>query len=157
MPLKRLATLALTAALAAGFSTTPAVASDRTDVMATVNQFVDGFNKVDTKRMLATCDAQAAVIDDFPPHEWQGSAACSDWWNDFVAFCKAQGITDSIVTLGKAQHDDVTGARAYVVVPATYTFKQHGKRVVESGAVFTLALHKGADGWRIAGWAWADR
>jgi hypothetical protein len=156
MIFKRFATLALAAMLTAGLATAPAAASDQTDVMATVNQFVDGFNKVDAKTMLATCASQAAVIDDFPPHEWHGTAACAAWWNDFLTYCKAQGIVDSIVTLGKTQHDDVTGVRAYVVVPATYAFKQHGKTVVQSGAVWTLALHKTAAGWRITGWAWAD-
>jgi hypothetical protein len=35
------------------------------------------------------------------------------------------------------------------------TFKVGGKQVAQSGAVFTVALRKQAEGWRIAAWAWA--
>jgi hypothetical protein len=46
------------------------------------------------------------------------------------------------------------GDSAYVVVPATMTFKVGGKQVTQSGAVFTVALRKIAEGWRIGAWAW---
>jgi hypothetical protein len=41
------------------------------------------------------------------------------------------------------------------VVPATYTFKQHGKRVKESGSTVTVALKKSGTEWRITAWAWS--
>jgi len=132
-----------------------AAASEKTGVMATVHKFVDGFNKGDTRMELSACTAQSAVIDDFPPHVWQGSG-CANWVRDYAAMTKKQGITNGIVTLGTPRHVDVTGDRAYVVVPTIFTFKQHGKPVTESGATFTLALQKLASGWRITGWAWAD-
>ena len=50
---------------------------------------------------------------------------------------------------------DVTGDRAYVVVPASYKYKEHGKPVSETGSTFTVALQKGPAGWLIAGWAWS--
>ena len=56
----------------------------------------------------------------------------------------------------EAAGGDVTGDRAYVVVPATYTYKQKGKPVTESDAVWIFAMQKLASGWRIAGWAWAQ-
>jgi ATP:corrinoid adenosyltransferase len=34
-------------------------------------------------------------------------------------------------------------------------FKVHGKQITQSGAVFTMALRKTAEGWRIAACAWA--
>lgn len=36
-------------------ATGPAIASEETDVMVPVHQFVDGFNKNDTKTALAAC------------------------------------------------------------------------------------------------------
>jgi ketosteroid isomerase-like protein len=59
------------------------------------------------------------------------------------------------VKLAKPRHVDVTGDRAYVVVPATMTFKVHGKPVTQTGSTFTVALRKLEDGWRITAWAWA--
>jgi hypothetical protein len=63
-------------------------------------------------------------------------------------------ITDGIATLAKPKHVDVTGDRAYAVVPATYTYKENGKKVAESGSFLTVALQKSAAGWVITGWAW---
>jgi hypothetical protein len=64
------------------------------------------------------------------------------------------GASDYFVTLGEALHNNVTGDSAYMVIPATMTFKVGGKQVTQSGAFFTVALCKLAEGWRIAAWAW---
>lgn len=146
--------VAFAIALAVG----PAAASDKSEnaaVMAAVNQFNDGMNKGDTKTALATCASPAFIIDEFPPHSWSGATACADWANDFDAFNKKSGVTDVKATLGKPRHVDITGDRAYVVVPATYTYKEKGKRVTESGSTLTAAMQKGADGWRITAWTWS--
>jgi len=60
------------------------------------------------------------------------------------------------VTLAKPKHVDLTGERAYVVMPATYTYKESGKKVTESGSTMTVALQKSASGsWLITSWAWS--
>jgi ketosteroid isomerase-like protein len=136
---------------AAGF----AAASDQADVMKPVNQFVEGFNKGDVKSALATCADQVFIIDEFAPYQWSGLGACSAWANDYDADAKKNGVTDGVVTLGEPKHVDVSGDRAYVVVPADYRWKQNGKPMKETGSTLTLTLRKGADGWRITSWAWA--
>lgn len=143
--------VALAIALAAG----SASASDKTEVMATVNQFIDGFNNGDVKSALATCASPVSIVDEFPPYAWQGPTACADWANDFEANAKKDAITDSVVTLAKPRHVNVSADRAYVVVKADYKYKQKGKKVSQKGATMTVALQKSAAGWRITGWAWA--
>ena len=130
-------------------------ASQETAVMSTVNQFVTSFNKGDTKTAAAACADQTSIIDEFPPHEWHGAGACSTWMNDYDADAKRNGITDGFVTLSKPRHIDITADRAYVVVPADYTYKRNGKPVKEADSMLTLALQKGAAGWRVTGWSWA--
>ena len=132
-----------------------AAASEKTDVLVPVHQFVDGFNKGDTKTALAACADQTSIIDEFPPHEWHGAGACSKWMNDYDADAKKNGITDGAVTLGNPRHVDITADRAYVVVPASYTYKKKGKLVKETDSMFTLVLQRGKEGWRVTGWAWA--
>jgi len=124
-------------------------------VIASVHQFVDGFNKGDTKAIVAACADQTSILDEFPPHEWHGTGACAKWVNDFDADAKMNGITDGVVTLSKPSHVDVTADRAYVVIPANYHFKQKGKPTSEVGSIITLTLQKGPSGWQITGWAWA--
>ena len=123
--------------------------------MVPVHQFVDAFNKGDTKTAAAACAEQTSIIDEFPPHEWHGAGACSTWMNDYDADAKKNGITDAIVTLGSPRHIDITAERAYVVIPSDYTFKLKGKPAKETGSMFTFALRKGEAGWRITGWSWA--
>jgi ketosteroid isomerase-like protein len=133
-----------------------AFASDKTDVMRPVFQFVDAFNRDDLKSALGDCPAQSAIIDEFPPYLWQGATACADWSNDFNAYRQRNHITNPKITLGLVSYVDITGDRAYVVIPAHLTFKQNGKRVTERNPTLTLTLQKIADSWRIAGWAWAN-
>ena len=132
----------------------PAAASDKTDVMVPVHQFVDGFNKGDVKSALAACAEQTSIVDEFPPYEWHGPGACAKWAEDFGADAKKNGITDGVVTLGKPRHVDISGNNAYVVVPADFRYKKNGKPTHEIGSTLTVALQKEADGWRMTGWAW---
>ena len=145
----------LVALALATFSIAQAPQSPRTTVLATVNQFVDSFNKGDIKTLLAACADQTSIIDEFPPHEWHGTGACAKWVSDFDVDAKKNGITDGFVTLGKPSHVDITADRAYVVIPANYSFKQNGKPVSEVGSIITLTLQKNAADWRITGWSWA--
>lgn len=129
--------------------------SSQTAVMAPVRQFVDGINQDDFAKLAAACAPTAAIIDEFPPHEWQGPTACSDWARGFEAGAKQAGWTNVVVTLGTPRHIDVDGDSAYVVAPASYSYRQNGKTGGESGSVWTFALRKLSTGWRIAGWTWA--
>ena len=132
-----------------------AVASEETDVMVPVQQFVEGFNKSDAKMAEAACAEEALIIDDFPPHMWHGAGAASKWFKAYEAYAKANNMSEAVVTLDKPKHVDVTGAVAYVVVPTTFRFKKKAEVVNETG-VMTLVLHKAVKGWQITAWSWAD-
>ena len=132
-----------------------ATGQDKTAVMATVRQFVDAFNKGDTKAALATCADQTSIIDEFPPHEWHGAGACQKWMDDYEADARKNDISDGLVTLSSPRHVEITAERAYVVVPANYTYKQKGKPMKETNSLFTLVLQKAGTGWRITAWAWS--
>ena len=130
-------------------------ASEQTDVMATINQGIEAFNKGDSKSLIALCADEMCIIDEFPPHEWHGPGTCSKWLADYDADAKKNEITDGAVTIAKPRHVDITGDRAYVVVPADYTYKQHGKPMKETNSIWTFTLAKVQGNWRITGWAWA--
>jgi ketosteroid isomerase-like protein len=153
--LKRFGSLAFASALLLACTAGQARASEQTDVVATVHQFIDGFNKGDVTSALAACAPSASIIDEFPPHQWTGAGACATWAAAFGADAKKNGITDGIVTLQTPWHVDVSGDRAYAVIPANYAYEQNGKPVTETGSVLTVVLAKLPAGWRITGWAWA--
>jgi hypothetical protein len=132
----------------------PSIADDKTDVMATVQRFTDGFNKGDTTMAPAACTEDVSIIDEFPPHSWHGAGSCLRWMQDYGIDAAKNGITDGWVVLGRPKHVDITGSRAYVVVPSTYTYKVKGKPVKEASCMFTLVLQKREAGWLISDWCW---
>jgi ketosteroid isomerase-like protein len=151
----RIIGLAVVCAAAQPMISAQSPAAGTADVTAVVRQFVDGFNKGDAKALASTCADQVAIIDEFPPHAWQGTGACGKWSSDYEADAKKNGISDGVVTLGKPTHVDVSGDRAYVVWPADYVYKMKGKLAGETGSILTVALHKDSTSWRITGWSWA--
>jgi ketosteroid isomerase-like protein len=122
--------------------------------MAAVRQYIDGFNTGDVEVMAATFADPGSILDGMAPHVWHGPTAAQDWYRDVLIEGKQHDASDYFVTLGEPLHNNVTGDSAYVVVPATMTFKVGGKQVTQSGAFFTVALRKLPEGWRIAAWAW---
>lgn len=149
-----IARFAIAAALAC--SVLPAAASTSDDVIAAVQKANASFNKDNKPAWLSLCGAEAVIIDNFAPYRWEGTSACSDYWDANDADSKKNGITDEVVTLGKPWHVAVTDDHAYVVVPTNDTYKQKGKRVVRPGSVWTFTLQKVAAGWLVTGMAWGQ-
>jgi ketosteroid isomerase-like protein len=125
------------------------------DPVAVVRQYIDAFNHGDAKTMEACFAVPGSILDGMAPHVWSGPTATVDWYRDVLVEAAHHGATGYFVTLDTPLHANVTGDSAYVVILASMTFTVNGRRVTQSGAVFTVALHKSADGWRIAAWAWA--
>jgi len=152
MNFNRFAAIVTAIVFALPFGSQNLFAADKDDIVATIHQFIDN---LDPKTMLAACDSPASIIDEFPPHVWSGPTACADWLKAFGEYNDKNGITPGDVKIGTPWGVDVAGDRAYVVAPATYEYKQHGKNLKELHSVFTVALRKTDAGWRITAWAWS--
>jgi ketosteroid isomerase-like protein len=125
------------------------------DPLATVHQYIDAFNRGDAKAMAAAFAVPASILDGMAPHVWHGPTATEDWYRDVLVEGEHAGASGYVVSLGEPRHVNVTGDNAYVVVPASMTFKVAGTEITQTGAIFTAALRKLGEGWRIAAWAWA--
>jgi hypothetical protein len=150
--------LALTLVITLTFLINPpsTLASDKTDVVDAVNRYLSNLDSDKIQTSLGMCDTQVSILDEFPPHAWEGPTACADWWKGLLAYNEKNGITDGDGTLGTAWTVDVTGDRAYFVAPMTYSYKQKGKSVKES-ASFAVALKRIPAGWRISSWAYSKQ
>ena len=126
-----------------------------TDPLAAVQQYIDAFNKGDREGMSAAFSIPGAILDGMAPHLWVGPTAAQDWYRDVLIEGEQHGASDYFVTLGEPLHNNITGDSAYLVVPATMKFQIQGQEVLQAGAMFTVALRRLAEGWRIAAWAWA--
>ena len=125
------------------------------DPMVAVRRYIDAFNNGDAKVMAEAFTVPGTILDGMAPHSWQGPTATQDWYRDVLAEGEQHGASGYVVSLGEPLHNDVTGDAAYVVAPATMTFNVHGRQVTQTGAIFTVALRRVDDAWRIASWAWA--
>lgn len=145
--MRYLASILLCVAIAA-----PATAKDAA-IEAPIRQFVDSFNKGDAAGAAATMVEKVTIIDEVAPFHWRGKGAFGVWGADLDKDSKAKGITDQSVALGAVTRELSDGTNAYVIVPATYRFKQKGVAMVEV-AQMTITLEKGTAGWKINGWTW---
>ena len=125
------------------------------DPRVAVETYIDSFNRRDEGGMAACFADQGVILDGMAPHLWTGPSAASDWWRDVLTEGEHLGAGDYRVTLGEPLHNAVTGDSAYVVVPATMTFKLRGQPITQTGAVITFALTKQNGNWHIAAWAWS--
>jgi hypothetical protein len=134
------------------FTATGAIAAPDNPA-APARAFIAAFNKGDMAGARAAHEADISIMDEMPPHIWRGPAAFDEWVAALTSYGKAHGRTNEKVTLGAARVATVAGDRAYVVVTALYTFADKGKPMREP-ATMTFAVHRGAAGWKIAGWSW---
>jgi hypothetical protein len=138
----------------AAFSTASAATAANAQLEVPIHQFIDAFNKGDMKGAAATHVATGvSIIDEVPPHLWQGPKAFATWAADLTKNDKAAGISDEKVTLGAVTREVVSGQTAYVVIAATYSFKQKGVAMHEP-AQMTFAMKMSGEAWKIVGWTW---
>jgi ketosteroid isomerase-like protein len=127
------------------------------ELFAPIQKFIDSFNKGDAAGAAATHAASAdlTIIDEVPPYAWRGAKAFQAWSADLESDAKKNGITDPMVTLSPPMRIERSGDRAYVVVPAVYTFKLKGTAMREAAQMaFVLKRGTGAGSWLIDGWTW---
>lgn len=130
-------------------------ASNDTGPMAAVRQFIDGFNSNDVELAQGACADENSIIDDFPPYEWTGRGATTNWLTDMAQMGAEYGMSEPSVTLDAPHaHVIVSAKHAYVVVPIDVQWLQDGAPDERTGRL-TLALGEGPGGWRISALAWA--
>lgn len=69
------------------------------DPMGAVHQYIDGFNKGDTKMMAATFAVPGSILDGMAPHVWQGPTATQDWYRDMLVEGEQHGASGPISAL----------------------------------------------------------
>ncbi|WP_111511182.1 YybH family protein [Mycobacterium kyogaense] len=125
------------------------------DPLAAVHGYVEAFNAGDVAAMAAAFDDEGTILDGMAPHLWTGPSAVENWYRDVMAKSAKLGASDYAVTVGEPLHNDVSDDTAYLVFPATLGSRLNGSPMMQTGALFTLALRRRADSWLISAWAWS--
>lgn len=129
--------------------------ANQTEAAAVVQRYIEAFNRGDVEAMAACFAPEGSILDGMAPHVWRGERAARDWYRDVLVEGEHLGAEGYQVALEAPLHADVTGNAAYVVCPASMSFRLRGVPIVQTGAVFTTALQVIDGAWRIAAWAWA--
>ena len=80
------------------------------DVAAPIHQFIDGFNKGDTKSAYAAyASGSVSIIDEFAPHLWTGANAAHAWAAAYDKHAQATGVTDGNVKYGEVTRTEIEG------------------------------------------------
>jgi hypothetical protein len=133
----------------------PFVSAATPDVTLPIRQFIDGFNTGDTKSAYAAyATGDITIVDEFAPHRWVGPHAAQDWAADYDKHAQAAGVSEGLVKYGEPTRSEIEGDVAYVIIPATYLYKDRGRATVEEGQM-TFVLHAEAGGWKIRAWTWS--
>ena len=93
------------------------------------------------------------IIENYPPFIFSGRNAVKRWEAGFRAHAAEGQLTELVANFGPAQDFTVIGARAYFVLPTTWTGRTAGKRFEESGA-WSFVLVRADLGWRVLGYGW---
>ncbi len=121
--------------------------------MVAVHRFVEGFNNYDIDSAQAACAGETSIVDDFPPYQWTGLGATTNWYRDMFVFAAEYGMSDWSVALDEPRHLIVSDRLAYVVVPVTARWLENGVPSDRTG-FFTAALRDLDEGWRVSAFVW---
>ena len=149
--------LALAALTCLTMTGTPAFAqSPDAAVTAPITAFMTAFNKGDMAAAAATHAAgpDLVIVDEVAPYAWHGAKAFQEWTAALGAADAKAGTTGQRVAIGAPTRVEVEGTRAYVIVPATYSFTAKGGVAMHARSQMTFTLEKDASGWLIHGWTW---
>jgi hypothetical protein len=147
------ALFALVAALA--LMTAPAAFAADPAIYAPIKGMMDGFNRGDIAAVKALHVAAPTIVDNLPPYIWSGPGAFDAWLGDLMKAEAAAGKSGGVVVFAPPVDEQVSGDRAYVTSPCSYTYKLKGVTVREQGfAAFTL-VKVGGD-WKVSSWSWAS-
>jgi hypothetical protein len=114
------------------------------EIKAAIDTLLGGFNKKGAALYSSAFSADAVVVDGMAPYRWTGPNSPGRWFADAEKWAHEVGVADESLGDQKVVHAEVVGARAYVALAATLSFKLKGQPHSRPGILtFTLASQGG--------------
>jgi hypothetical protein len=112
-----------------------------------IRKYLHAFNREDAGGTTACFVVPGVILDGMPPQLWSDGPG-----EDWPVGTEPPGAGDYFIALGEPRHEDAVDPGR---LPASKSFHIGGRRVRQTGALFTVAVRQAEDGWRVAAWAWA--
>ncbi|HEY7982060.1 MAG TPA: hypothetical protein VID19_11300 [Candidatus Eremiobacteraceae bacterium] len=103
---------------------------------------------------VGTYATAATITDEFAPFHWKTGDVGRQWSDGFTAYNAASKITKPRFVLGTPTEFASSAARAYIVLPGTFTPLLNGKPFTETG-FWTFVVVREGSVWRVLSQAWA--
>jgi ketosteroid isomerase-like protein len=144
----------LLAAALAGSSAATA-SGEAPQLEASLDHFCDLVNQGDAPAALAYFLPDASIVEDLAPYSWRGPAAGTEWLQAMNTNAERSGMSGVNMHFLPATMVQITGDRAYAVIPGdlTYSFKDGTVRHAQGHVTFSL--QRVAARWRIGSLTWA--
>ncbi len=124
------------------------------DVLLPIQTFVRAANAGNRALVISVFTPDSTIVDEFAPFRFAAPHAAAQWYDGSGPDQTAHGVTDARISFAAPTFITVQGAHAYVVVPAVYAYKIHGKPAKETGSVAYSLTRRDAK-WKISAMAWA--
>jgi hypothetical protein len=124
-------------------------------IATTIRTMMDGFNKGDIAAVKSVHVTNPTIVDNVAPFAWSGAGSFDKWLGDLARSEAAAGKSDGNVWFGDAVDEQIAGDHAYAVTPSSYTYKQGGRTMRESGFMAFVLVKEGTM-WKVASWTWAS-
>ena len=123
--------------------------------MAPLKVLLAAANGNATADVKTICSDDAVIVDEVPPHRWNGASAAYDWLAALKSQFKDGRVTGAHAVFQKASVYDHSGARAWIVLPTTWTGTQAGRRFEERG-FWSFLVVQSKRTWKIDAASWTD-
>lgn len=124
------------------------------DVLLPIHTFVRAANAGDRALLISLFTPDSTIVDEFAPFCFAAPHAAAHWYDGSGPDQTAHGVTDARISFAAPRFVTVQGSAAYVVVPAIYAYKVHGKPAKEAGSA-AFSLTRRSAKWKISAMAWA--
>jgi ketosteroid isomerase-like protein len=122
---------------------------------ASLDHFCELVNHGDIPAAVAYFLPNASIVEDFAPYAWRGPTAGTDWLQAMSTNAQRSGISGIDMHFLPATMVQITGERAYAVIPGELTYSFKDGTVRRAHGHVTFALQKVAADWRIDSLTWA--
>jgi ketosteroid isomerase-like protein len=124
-------------------------------VMATITRMTDAVNRGAMPTAFAAFTASPWITEDGPPYVWRGPGAPKAWIESMGANAQANGISGVDMKLSPASRIEVTGDRAYALVPGRLTYTLKDGNSAHADGLLTFTLQRTGPDWRIETLIWS--
>jgi ketosteroid isomerase-like protein len=124
-------------------------------VLAIVTGMTEAVNRGDMPKAFAAFTASPWIVEDGAPFRWQGPGAPQAWIASMGANAQAQGMTAIDMKLSPATRVEITGDRAYAIVPGRLSYTMKDGHSEHADGLLTFTLVRTAGDWKIETLIWS--